>query len=97
MRRLSDQVPPGPISHASLRGAPSTLVLHDTLAEGGSIHQWRCDPYPRLLKQVYRGHRTAPPVTTWIVDGVRCADLDEAVRLLNGPVIADDVFELVSS
>jgi hypothetical protein len=85
---------PGPIQAAYLEGAPATLVMRDDLPNGGTLHQWRCDRYPRLIKQVYRGSRTARTVTTWIVDGVRCGDLDEAVRLLNGPVIADDVFEL---
>ena len=83
----------GPITRDSLRGSSKTLLMHARLARGGALFQWRCDRYPRLIKQSYRGTRTAQTVITWIVDGQRCADLDEALRFLNGPVIAEELFE----
>ncbi|MCX4194495.1 hypothetical protein OMR07_02140 [Methylobacterium organophilum] len=85
-----------PITRDSLRGSPSTMILHAKLARGGVMFEWRCDRRPRLVKHYYRGTRTSPAQVTWSVDGHRCADLDEAIRFLNGPVIAEDLYEVAA-
>lgn len=85
------------ITRESLRGSPHTMITHTRLPAGGAMFEARCDRFPRLVKHYYRGRRTAVPTITWSVDGHRCVDLDEAIRLLNGPVIPDERFEAVAS
>ena len=82
-----------PITRDTLRGCTGTFVMQMKLGRGGAMYEWACAEHPRLHKHSYRGTRDATPVVSWTVDGHRCTDLDEAIRLLNGPVIAEDLFE----
>ena len=81
---------PDAITRESLRGSPKTLIHEETFGVGGAAFEWRCDRYPRLVLHYRRASRNAKPTVTWSVDDYRCADLDEAVRFLNGPVLTDE-------
>lgn len=80
------------VTLATVEGWRRELVLQARL-EDGSLMRWQAVENPRLeITRIVR--RGQDPVTTFVVDGHACADLDDVLRRLNEPPADEATREL---
>jgi hypothetical protein len=59
------------------------LQLHQMLEKGGVAYSYRSSVDPRLEKRVFRTRAGEPTQISYLLDGKKVADLDEAAELLS--------------
>jgi hypothetical protein len=74
-----------PLTRGDILGCHLRRTACLDMGRGGHGYLYDCLEHDRLLVSDVYDRKTRTKARTFIVDNVRCADLDDAVARLNGP------------